>query len=235
MFGSAWCLVMAQIQFSLLIIIIIIIIIKKHWTSRTLANPPTLCPITSDFCLPPTPLKVDVTCVSPLSKNKPLLYLNIGSGIWRQSLTWFPSFHCHTLFINKDILIHVFYVLFTQNCNINIWRAWCYERLRYEGKNISVNFFKKFLWRKMNNHKLLSKQRKVISPRLNCWCFQKFFFRTELFPNVLKIENKVKNSVICHTVVNSWLNFFRTEKNHGAKYMLFPNIKISFLQGPWDK
>ena len=32
MFGSAWCLVMAETQFSL--------IKKKDWTSRTLANPP---------------------------------------------------------------------------------------------------------------------------------------------------------------------------------------------------
>ena len=47
---------------------------KKTLNVQKLANPPTLCPITSHFCLPPTPLKVDVTCVSPLSKNKPLLY-----------------------------------------------------------------------------------------------------------------------------------------------------------------
>ena len=35
MFGSVWCLVMAEIQFSL------IKKINKDWTSRTLANPPT--------------------------------------------------------------------------------------------------------------------------------------------------------------------------------------------------
>ena len=49
-FGSAWCLVMAQIQFSL--------IIKKDWTSRTLANPP---PSTSNkisfLSYPPAPSK----------------------------------------------------------------------------------------------------------------------------------------------------------------------------------
>ena len=54
---------MAQIQFSLMKKK------KKDWTSRTLTNPP---PPTSNniLFLPylPTPLKVDVICVSPLTK-----------------------------------------------------------------------------------------------------------------------------------------------------------------------
>ena len=50
MFGSAWCLVMAQIQFSS-------IKQNKNWTSRTLANPPALIRlITSQFCLTPCAL-----------------------------------------------------------------------------------------------------------------------------------------------------------------------------------
>ena len=55
MLGWAWCLVMAQIQFSL--------IKNKDWMSRTLSNPTTstpTCPITSYFCLllpPPTSSK----------------------------------------------------------------------------------------------------------------------------------------------------------------------------------
>ena len=44
LFGSAWCLVMAEIQFYL-------IKRNKDWTSRTLANPHPLRPITSHFCL----------------------------------------------------------------------------------------------------------------------------------------------------------------------------------------
>ena len=60
MFGSAWSLFMAQIQFSL---------IKKDWTSTALANLPTpLIPITFHFCLnPQAHLKVDVICVPLLS------------------------------------------------------------------------------------------------------------------------------------------------------------------------
>ena len=52
MLGSAWCLVMAQIQFSLM---------KKRlgdWTPKTLTTPtphPLLRPITSHFCLTPPP------------------------------------------------------------------------------------------------------------------------------------------------------------------------------------
>ena len=47
-FGSAWCLVMAQIQFSL---------IKKIKTGRQeqSLNPHSLRPITSHFCLTPSP------------------------------------------------------------------------------------------------------------------------------------------------------------------------------------
>ena len=62
MFGSAWCLVMAQIQFSL---------IKKAKIGRPehLLTLHPLHPITSHFCLPhplhpPPPIKVDVICVS---------------------------------------------------------------------------------------------------------------------------------------------------------------------------
>ena len=57
----AWCLVMTQIQFSL--------IIKKNKdrTSGKLANPPPPCLDNIPFLsyLLPTPLKVDVICVSP--------------------------------------------------------------------------------------------------------------------------------------------------------------------------
>ena len=58
LFGSSWCLVKAEIQFSL--------IKKKIWTSRTLANlpPPTSDNILFLPCPYPTPLlKVDVICV----------------------------------------------------------------------------------------------------------------------------------------------------------------------------
>ena len=63
-FGSAWCLFMAQIQFSL--IKRIKIGCPEHSLPLT-----TLRPIISHFCLNPTPphpspLKVDVICVSPL-------------------------------------------------------------------------------------------------------------------------------------------------------------------------
>ena len=46
---------------------------NKDWTFRTLANPPTANsqrPIKSHFCLPPTPLKVDVIYVSPLKQKR---------------------------------------------------------------------------------------------------------------------------------------------------------------------
>ena len=57
MFDSAWCLVMVQIQFSL-------IKVNKDWTSRTLATSPApVRPITFHFCLT---LKLDVICVSLL-------------------------------------------------------------------------------------------------------------------------------------------------------------------------
>ena len=60
MFGLAWCLITAQIQFSL---------IKKIKIGRTehLLTPHPLCPTTSYFCLTtlPTSLKVEVICVSP--------------------------------------------------------------------------------------------------------------------------------------------------------------------------
>ena len=46
-FGSARCLVMAEIQFSLNK--------NKDWTPRTLATPHPLHPITSHFCLTPSP------------------------------------------------------------------------------------------------------------------------------------------------------------------------------------
>ena len=59
MFGSAWCLVMAQIQFSLTKKI-------KDWTSRTLTIPHSLLQITSRFYLTPLFPKVDTICVSPL-------------------------------------------------------------------------------------------------------------------------------------------------------------------------
>ena len=55
MFGSAWCLIITQIQFSL-------IKRNKCWTSRTLATmslattPPFLRPITSHSCLTPHPV-----------------------------------------------------------------------------------------------------------------------------------------------------------------------------------
>ena len=41
----------------------------KDWTSRTLATPHPLHPITSQFCLTPLhpPVKVDVICVPPLT------------------------------------------------------------------------------------------------------------------------------------------------------------------------
>ena len=64
MFGYAWCLVMAQIQFSL--------IKNKHWMFRTLTTPPP--PKTSDnisflpYPRTPPPTRVDVICVSPLKK-----------------------------------------------------------------------------------------------------------------------------------------------------------------------
>ena len=69
MFDSAWCLVMAQIQFSL---------IKKNkdWTSSTLANPPFPASNNISFlAYPPSPypFKVDVICVSPLSWDQTLL------------------------------------------------------------------------------------------------------------------------------------------------------------------
>ena len=62
MFGSS-CLVTAQIQFSL---------IKKDedWTSSTLANPQSSTSDNISFLpYPPTPLKVDVICVSPLKQK----------------------------------------------------------------------------------------------------------------------------------------------------------------------
>ena len=58
----AWCLVMTQIQFSLMIK-------NKDWASRTLANP--LLPTFDNILFLPDPrphsphLKVDVICVSP--------------------------------------------------------------------------------------------------------------------------------------------------------------------------
>ena len=60
LFGSAWCLVTAQIQFS--------VIKNKDWTSRTLANPHSLSTITSHFCLN-TPLHLP-----PPSKWTPYVY-----------------------------------------------------------------------------------------------------------------------------------------------------------------
>ena len=46
---------------------------NEDWTSRTLANPsPFLHPITSHFCLTPSPsppVQVDVICVSPLKRT----------------------------------------------------------------------------------------------------------------------------------------------------------------------
>ena len=65
--GSAWCLVMAQIQFSFK---------KKYWTSKTLANPPP--PYVQQHLVltlqtpPPSPLpslKVNVVCVLPLMRK----------------------------------------------------------------------------------------------------------------------------------------------------------------------
>ena len=56
MFDSAWCLVLAQIKFSL--------IKKKDWTSRTLATPHLLT-FDNIWFLPYT-LKVDAMCASPL-------------------------------------------------------------------------------------------------------------------------------------------------------------------------
>ena len=60
MFGSAWCLVVAQIQFSW------IKKIKVGLPDHSL-TPHPLRPITSYFCITlfPTSLKVDVVCVSP--------------------------------------------------------------------------------------------------------------------------------------------------------------------------
>ena len=62
MFGSAWCLVMAQIQFSL---------IKKIKIGRPehSLTPHPVRPITSHFSLPQPPHKVDVICVSPLKTD----------------------------------------------------------------------------------------------------------------------------------------------------------------------
>ena len=53
---------------------------KKDWKSRTVSNPHPLRPITSHFRLtPPTPLKMDVICVSHII----LLYeLNKIVKIW---------------------------------------------------------------------------------------------------------------------------------------------------------
>ena len=64
MFGSAWCLLMAQIQ---------LFFNKKNkdWTSRTLPNPPPPTSNNISFlpCLPlPPTLKVDDICASPLNK-----------------------------------------------------------------------------------------------------------------------------------------------------------------------
>ena len=61
LFGSAWCVAMAKIQFSL--IKKIKIGLKPHPLSR----------ITTYFCL--NPLKVDVICVSPLLLHLPQLLL----------------------------------------------------------------------------------------------------------------------------------------------------------------
>ena len=60
MFGLAWCLVMAQNQFSL--------IKKKIGLPELSLTSHPLRPITSHFCLnPPPPLKVEVICISPLT------------------------------------------------------------------------------------------------------------------------------------------------------------------------
>ena len=44
---------------------------NKDWMSKTLATPHALCLIASHFCHPPTPypIKVDLICVSPLSRS----------------------------------------------------------------------------------------------------------------------------------------------------------------------
>ena len=64
MFGSTWCLIMAQIQFSP-------IKNNKNWTSRTPANlPPPTSNNISFFPYPsPPPFKGDVICASPLIAN----------------------------------------------------------------------------------------------------------------------------------------------------------------------
>ena len=92
MFGSSWCLLMAQTQFSL--------IKKKDWTSRTLANPPSLTSEDILFCLnlPPPhpfrhPLKVDVICLSPcISWLSWKFKVNkIVMSMWRHPLATVPS------------------------------------------------------------------------------------------------------------------------------------------------
>ena len=60
LFGSVWCVVMAEIQLS-------VIKKKKDWTSKTLGNP--LTPTSHNISVLPyilTTIKVDVICVSPL-------------------------------------------------------------------------------------------------------------------------------------------------------------------------
>ena len=70
LFGSAWCLVLEQIQFSL-------IEKDKDWTSRTLAKPP---PTTSNnisfFLYPPTPSKWTHMCITTKFTLQKLIYSN---------------------------------------------------------------------------------------------------------------------------------------------------------------
>ena len=70
MFGSAWCLVMTQIQFSLMKKI-------KIGLTEHLLTPHPLRPMTSNFSLipHPNPLTVGVICISPLIVVAPVFFL----------------------------------------------------------------------------------------------------------------------------------------------------------------
>ena len=102
LFGSTWCLVIAEIQFSL-------IKKNKNWTSRTLANLPTpLCPIKSH---------IPVNTLSQIHlkyKNYPLraMFSNASRADVHFGFSR-PLFACP---IGRAILLWVWWIKFVQPC-----------------------------------------------------------------------------------------------------------------------
>ena len=102
LFGSRWCLVIAEIQFSL-------IKKNKNWTSRTLANLPTpLCPIKSH---------IPVNTFSQIHlkyKNYPLraMFSNASRADVHFGFSR-PLFACP---IGRAILLWVWWIKFVQPC-----------------------------------------------------------------------------------------------------------------------